>query len=497
MLRTCLLGSLALAHAFSFSSPRCGGGRHESVLLSLAPSPAPLAPTPPSDPWFSASLASRPPPRVASLAAAREGAASLLAAAARPRRKDEAWRRTDLSALFAAQLALPSGEVAAAALEEEMEVSAGARLVLVDGAVSEELTDLSALPEGVLVGSVGSMDAVASARVMKQLETIPEADADKRTELGAYTFAALNQASLADVACIYLPPDVEVSQPLFVFMLSSGSTSGLGASHPNLVVNLDRGSSLSLVQSYSASKAADSDYFTNALTRVTLGPDSRLRHSYLQEQGLGAFHIDSVFVDVQESARYESQMVSTGARISRLNVGVSLTGSGASCQVQGLALGAETQLVDFHTFIRHASPDCQSSQEQRNAVADRARVVFRGAVVVPRGADNTTANQLCRTLLLSDTSRADIAPTLEIATDDVKCTHGATIADLDDEMIFYLQARGLGRLEARSLLLEGWARTFMSQVPSEAARRRAAVKASLLAPETGERVVRLQQLTSI
>lgn len=136
----------------------------------------------------------------------------------------------------------------------------------------------------------------------------------------------------------------------------------------------------------------------------------------------------------------------------------------ASTKVQGLTLGGEQQLLDFHSYICHASPDCSSLQEQRNALADRCRVVWKGAVVVPEGADNTTAHQLCRTLLLSDDARADVSPTLEISTDEVECTHGASVADLDDEMIFYLQARGLDREQARTLMLEGWARSFMSQV---------------------------------
>ena len=129
-------------------------------------------------------------------------------------------------------------------------------------------------------------------------------------------------------------------------------------------------------------------------------------------------------------------------------------------------------------------------------MAGRGRVVFRGGVRVPRGADNTTANQLCRSLLLSDDARVDIAPTLEIDTDEVECTHGATVSDLDDEMIFYLQARGLSRLQARSLLLEGWARSALAMVPSEGAKQRAAQKAAQLAPEDS-RGVRRERLSSI
>jgi Fe-S cluster assembly protein SufD len=120
---------------------------------------------------------------------------------------------------------------------------------------------------------------------------------------------------------------------------------------------------------------------------------------------------------------------------------VDLNGPHASSEVDGLALAKGSQLSDLHSTLAHNSRDCSSRQEQRNAAAGRGRVVFRGAVLVPLGADNTTAHQLCRSLLLSDSARADISPQLQIDTDEVVCTHGATIADLDDEMIFYLQVR--------------------------------------------------------
>jgi len=175
---------------------------------------------------------------------------------------------------------------------------------------------------------------------------------------------------------------------------------------------------------------------------------------------------------------------------------VGLNGPGAASSLAGLALATGNQVSDVHSSVTHASPDCNSDQEQRNAVAGRGRVIFRGAVIVPRGADNTTAAQLCRSLLLGDSARVDIQPTLEIDTDDVSCTHGATVSDLDDEMIFYLQARGLSRLQARSLLLEGWARSALARVPSDRAKVRAASKAATLAPEAAS-TVRREQLFSI
>ena len=155
---------------------------------------------------------------------------------------------------------------------------------------------------------------------------------------------------------------------------------------------------------------------------------------YEQEQSPNGFHLDAIEVDVAKGALYDNGLLQSGGRLSRVNQLVSLNGYGASSALRGLSLATGWQLSDVHTQVTHAVPDCNSEQEQRNAVADRGRIVWRGAVKVPRGADNTTAAQLCRSLLLSDGARVDIQPCLEIDTDDVVCTHGATVSDLDDEV---------------------------------------------------------------
>jgi Fe-S cluster assembly protein SufD len=466
------------------------------------------------------------------LSAVRADAASVLRTLTFPGRKDEAWRRTDLSSLGAAQIVAPQSSSAASAellAEFTDESSAGMRLVLVDGRIDAALSDVSALPEGVHVGGLqegedGSDSVQAALGVLTQ--PLPEAGADPRTSLGVHTFAALNQASVADVVCIHVPPGVAVERPLHVLVFSTGvakegsgrvAASELAASHPSLVISVCEGASLHMLQQYAGTGA----YFTNALTRAIIEEGASLQHSYLQEQNDEAVHVDSIMVEVASGATYDSVVLQSGSRIARVNQAVRLDGPAAHSELRGLSLASEAQLSDLHSAVIHvrthlfhsaksdtlscsaqashlllpphsmqASPDCTSEQEQRNAVADRARVVFRGNVRVPQGADNTTAAQLCRSLLLSDNARVDIQPTLEIDTDDVVCTHGATVSDLEEEMIFYLQARGLSRLQARALLLEGWARDALSKVPSMGAKERAAAKASTLAPDEGRAVRR-------
>lgn len=455
-----------------------------------------ITPTPSS--FVVSTLAAAAPSASPAVTTLREAAAGAAQAARLPRSKDEAWRRTDMQSLFATSMVAPTGEAPSAALREAClcEESEGMRMVYVDGAYSAELSDMSALPEGVLAGSLGGFPEGLQGEALTQLRVLPEEGMDKRIALGCYTFAAINQASLADVACVHVPSGVAVERPLYVFMVSTGPDGGgigmgneAAASHPNLLVNLESGAQLDLVQHYSGGGA----YFANALSRMNLGEGSKLTHAYVQQQAADAVHLDSVLVAVQGDARYEMHAVQMGAKISRVNLDVRLQGPFASADLRGLSLACGRELSDLHSKVTHESRDCASEQEHRNAISDAARVVFRGQIKVPRGADNSTANQLCRSLLLSDRARVDVSPQLEIMTDEVVCTHGATVADLDDEMVFYLQSRGLDRLSARSLLLEGWAREVTNKIPLEASKRRAVGRAAALSPETKAQVARRQQ----
>ena len=479
--------------------------------------PPPIAGAPSlEDTAWLAQAASVSPSDAAALAGLRAEAAVALSGCRFPSRKDEAWRRCDVSSLRASRIVAPPAattEQVGALLEAcaDVDGSAGMRLVLVNGVCSSELSDLSALPAGVFVGSIlsgggGGGDPLArEAAERAALDAcggaLPGADEDLRTTLGGYAFASLNQASMRDLVSVHVGAGVHVERPLHLVMLSTGgdgsdgaapAAATLAASHPNLVVTVGEGASLSMLQQY----AGEGAYFTNAVTRVRLQRSASVRHSYVQEQGAGAVHVDSLLVSAADDASYASSMLQTGGKIARINLDVRLEGGGAASNLRGLTLATAAQLADVHSRVTHVVADCVSEQEQRNAVAGKARVVFRGAVVVPTGADNTTANQLCRTLLLSDSAKVDVAPTLEIDTDDVQCTHGATISDLDDEMIFYLQSRGLGRLNAKTLLLEGWARSALDEVPVEKVKQRAAAKAATLTPED-ERRVRRESMSSI
>ena len=351
----------------------------------------------------------------------RQSASRVLAEVQLPTRKDEAWRRTDMSSVFAARPVRPPGLAAGASLEAWLSPdTAGRQMVFVDGVFDAALSDLSALPDAVYAGSLGELPGQLSAQAHAKLAPLPETVSDKRTELGSHALAALNHASLADVAVVHVGAAAAAGAPLQVLFLSTGpgmdcegdncslepAPTELAVSHPNLLVWVEEGASLELYQHYAGAGA----YFANAITRVALGEGASVRHVYVQEQGGAAAHVDSLCVSCAANSAYSNQLVQSGGRIARVNIDVSLDGGGAEADLQGLALATGRQLSDVHSRITHAVPDCVSKQEQRNALAGGARVVFRGAVVVPRGADNTTANQLCRSLLLSDSVRRPLPP---------------------------------------------------------------------------------------
>lgn len=251
----------------------------------------------------------------------------------------------------------------------------------------------------------------------------------------------------------------------------------LSMSNPSLIVSLADKSSLALLQSYAGLPGG---YFVNALSRFELGIGASLEHSYVQEQASDAVHIDSLLVEAGAESTFNSQMLQSGGRAARVNVQVRLNGRGATSSLQGLVLASEKQTIDTRTMQAHLAPGCRSEQELRNALAGSSHVIFKGGVRVPFGSDQTETDQMIRTLLLSDKARADVAPTMEIDTDDVMCKHGATITDLNDEMVLYLQARGVSRIDARALLLKGWAISALDHVPDPGARARAAKKAASL-----------------
>ncbi|CAM9749930.1 unnamed protein product [Pylaiella littoralis] len=385
-----------------------------------------------------------------------------LAELALPNRKQEPYRYTDLESLYRTDFTSgsESGGAAAAATAEAvkpylLEACQGQQMVFVNGLFSEELSDVSALGgvEGLVVGHVGEMEGATLEQAKEMLSYLPEKDADFRTTQGSLPFASLNQACFADAGVIMVADGVTVEKPIQVVFFSEGAE-GPTVSHPRLVVKAGADSKLTFTQNYLSQGGV---CLANGFTRVLVGDRATVTHDYAEEMSASDRLVDTVSVDQHVNSTYSVNQVLSGAFDARANFQIDLLESGSHCNVFTAALTTKNQRQDVHSTIRHKAKGTTCLQEQRNVVSDTADCVFKGRIVIDQVAQKTDANQLCRTLLVSDKARVTVMPSMEIIANDVKCTHGATICDLEEEELFYLMSRGISKIQAKTLVIKSFA----------------------------------------
>lgn len=371
--------------------------------------------------------------------ALREQSQTALGALAMPTLRDEAWRFTNLAPLhrLTFEPVLEARRVQLADIAPFVLDDTAFRLVFVDGSYAPQLSSPT------LEGGVVATDLLTA---MATHAAALEAQLGRQQVLGDNVFAALNTAYLQDAAVLVVPRDVALAAPVHLLFVA---TQAGGLSHPRCLVLAEAGSRLTLVEDYVALQ--DAAYLVNPVTEIVLAEQSQVSHVRVQRDGRQAFHIANCAVSVGRSANYQSVSMAMGAQLSRYQLRVEL-GEGAECAVDGLALLAGSQLADTHSCIDHAQPHATSRQLHKCIADDNAHAVFNGKVVVRPGAQRTDSAQSSRNLLLSGRAQVDTQPQLEIFADDVKCTHGATIGQLDAEEVFYLQSRGLAESAARQLL---------------------------------------------
>ena len=384
--------------------------------------------------------------------ALREQAHTALGALAMPTLRDEAWRFTDLAPLHRltfqpvpAASRLQLKDIAPFCLDD-----VATRLVFVDGVYAPQLSS-PALEGAVVVTDLPTAMATHTAVLKAQL--------GRQQKLGDNVFAALNTAYLQDAAVLVVPRHVEVAAPVHLLFVA---TQAGALSHPRCLLLAEAGSRVTLVEDYVALQ--DSAYLVTPVTEIVLAEQAHVTHVRVQRDGRQAFHIANCAVSVGRSAKYQSVSVAMGAQLSRYHLSVVL-GEGAECAVDGLALLTGSQLADTHSCIDHAQPHASSRQLHKCIADGTAHVVFNGKVVVRPGAQRTDSAQSSRNLLLSSRAQVDTQPQLEIFADDVKCTHGATIGQLDAEEVFYLQSRGLSGSAARQLLTYAFGAEIIERIP--------------------------------
>ncbi|MDN5835950.1 MAG: Fe-S cluster assembly protein SufD [Nitrosospira sp.] len=360
-----------------------------------------------------------------------------------PTTRDEEWRFTDISPLakLSFQPVRAVSSLQTADVERFCPEEAAIRLVFIDGVYAPRLSTPSneATDLGLVVTNLSSAVSAHATAIEPHL--------GRHAGFQDNVFAALNTAFLHDGALIIAPRNAAVEKPVHLLFVA---TQKEAASHPRCLLIAESGSAVTVVEDYVALQ--EEAYVTNAVTEIALADNARVDHIRVQRDSTEAFHIANCAVSLARASRYQSVSVALGARISRYNLNVRLAAEGAECAVDGLALITGRQLADTHTCIDHAQPHGVSRQSHKCIVDGAAHAVFNGKIMVRPGAQRTDSSQSSRNLLLNAKARVDTKPQLEIFADDVKCAHGATVGQLDNEEIFYLKSRGLSEIAARNLL---------------------------------------------
>ena len=385
----------------------------------------------------------------------REAALARFGALGFPTRRQEAWRFTDLRPLE--RLGYPpsvGAEVPAAVAEALLLAGATHRLVLVNGRFAPQLSKIGALPRGAWLGS--SAEALATRPGLALL--------DPSDTEGAQPFAALNAAFFGDGVVLALEPGVALDRPVEIIHL--GEAQAPVSLHPRSRIELAPGSRAQVIESF----AGAGRYWTNAVLAIELGAGAALEHVRLQDEGVEAIHLALTRLRLGAGARYDGFALTLGGALSRQDVQVELAGEGARLGLGGAYLLRGEQEATTALAVDHAAPGCTTREVFKGVVEDRAHGVFLGAIAVRPDAQKTDAHQLNKNLLLGRRATVDTKPELEILADDVKCSHGATVGDLDEAALFYLRARGIAEPEARRMLIEAFAADALDTVEDAAFR---------------------------
>ena len=381
-----------------------------------------------------------------------------------PTLQDEDWRFTNLAPLarlpFQPAPEAANDQAAKAALGNHIfSQLPGARLVFVNGHFSTALSSVRGLPAGVKVSNLAAALVADSVFIEKQFGQCALTDHN--------AFAALNQAFFLDGGFVHVPAGVSVEEPIQFIFISTARQTGETIQPRNLIV-AGANSKATVIESYiSTGNAA---YFTNAVTEIVAGENTALEHVKFQDEAADAFHLATIAGHLGRASKVNVHSFALGAKLSRNSIRAKLAGEGLECILNGLYLTRGEQLADHHMIVEHAQPHCASHEYFNGILDDKSKGVFHGRILVQEIAQKTDAKQTNKNLLLSDDATADTKPQLEIYADDVKCTHGATIGQLNAESIFYLRARGIGVDNARRMLIHAFAGEIIARVKHDSVR---------------------------
>lgn len=368
-----------------------------------------------------------------------------------PTTKDEEWKYTNISPIlnykfkpsFDKKYQLQKEEIGKLLFSKDNFTN----LIFINGNYSEELSSNV---------SNDSVIILPLSKAIKEYPELIEKHLGKYSDFNSNIFSALNSAFAKEGIFIYVKSNQIIERPIQILFFTS-SNEEIFTTPRNLIL-LGENSQAKIIESYGGLN--NTTYFTSTVSEIVLLENAVLEHIKYQNESLNSFHIANLEIDLERSSNFKSININFGGLITRNNINAKFNDEYGTCQLNGVYVGTSNQLTDNHTLIDHAKPNCQSHESYKGILKDNSHGVFNGKIMVRRDAQKTNALQENKTLLLSKDSVINSKPQLEIFADDVKCTHGAAIGQLDEEALFYLQSRGIAEEQARKMLINA----FISEV---------------------------------
>lgn len=382
-----------------------------------------------------------------------------------PTTRHEAWKYTDVRALLKKNFTIAESAVETVD-DERLDALRFAgldchELVFINGHYSTSLSRNPSASQGTIICSL--------ANAGDETQKLSETWISQYARSDKHGFAALNSAFVTDGAFIHLPDNAEVDRPIHLIFIADNQQP-LFISHPRNLIVLGNNARATVIESYVGLDEAE--YCTNTVTEIVTGEGANLEHYKLQQESQKGFHVGYLHAHCERDSRLESHSISLGGALVRNDIDAILAGPGAHVGLNGLYMAGGKQHIDNHTRVDHCMPHTSSDETYRGVLDGKARAVFNGKVVVHRDAQLTDAQQSNANLLLSDDAEIDTKPELEIYADDVKCSHGATVGQLDENMLFYLRSRGIDAHTARSLLTFAFADEVIKRIKFAPVRER-------------------------
>ncbi len=377
-----------------------------------------------------------------------------------PTLKDEDWRFTNLAPITKSSFSILDNGIDKVSSTDLIPFQFGdeliTELVFVNGHFTQELSKTTELPNGVVVKSLA--DAIETEQDLLKDNLAKYADFSEEA------FTALNTAFMSDGGFIYIPKGTILESPIHLLYISTvGDTPSI--TNPRNLIIAEDNCEANIIEHYAS--LSDDVYLSNVVTEIVVGENSTIGHYLIELESMKAFNISTLRVQQARSSNIKSHSVLIGGSLVRNNVHPVLAGEGCDSLINGLFMPTHRQHIDNYMKVEHASPHCDSRQLYNGVLDGRSRGVFHGRIIVHEDAQKTDAKQTNRNLLLSDNAQIDTKPQLEIYADDVKCTHGATIGQIDQNALFYLRSRGISQETARDIIMNAFTNESLDNMSVE------------------------------